>query len=64
MRRPCSRYSRSPCWGSPLGTIIVWVFNIVGTVDMLNASYQGDRLDVGMTPGLQGDAYFIPTVPA
>ena len=42
----------------------MWVFNIVGTVDMLNASYQGDRLDVGMTPGLQGDAYFIPTVPA
>ena len=48
--------------GSRLGTIIVWVFNIVGTVDLLNAFYQADRLGVGMTPGLQGAAYFIPTV--
>jgi hypothetical protein len=38
----------------------VWIFNIVGTVDLLNAFYQGNRL--GMTPGLQGVAYFIPTV--
>jgi hypothetical protein len=44
------------------GTIIVWVFNIVGTLDLLNAFYQGDRLGVGLTPGLQGAAYFIPTV--
>jgi hypothetical protein len=43
-----------------LGTIVVWVFNIVGTVDLLNAFYQGNQL--GMTPGLQGAAYFIPTV--
>jgi hypothetical protein len=48
--------------GRGLGTIIVWVFNIVGSVDLLNAFYQGDRLGVGMTPGLQGAAYFIPTV--
>jgi hypothetical protein len=48
--------------GSQLGTIIVWVFNIVGTVDLLNAFYQADRLGVGITPGLQGAAYFIPTV--
>jgi hypothetical protein len=48
--------------GSRLGTIIVWVFNIVGTVDLLNAFYQGDRLGVGISPGLQGAAYFIPTV--
>ena len=48
--------------GSRLGTIIVWVFNIVGTVDLLNAFYQADRLGVGLTPGLQGAAYFIPTV--
>ncbi len=48
--------------GSRLGTIIVWVFNIVGTVDLLNAFYQADRQGVGMTPGLQGAAYFIPTV--
>jgi hypothetical protein len=44
------------------GTIVVWVFNIVGTVDLLNAFYQADRLGVGTAPGLQGAAYFIPTV--
>jgi hypothetical protein len=44
------------------GTIIIWVFNTVGTVDLLNAFYQGDRLGVGISPGLQGAAYFIPTV--
>ena len=48
--------------GSRLGTIIVWIFNIVGTVDLLNAFYQADRLGVGIAPGLQGAAYFIPTV--
>lgn len=47
---------------SPLGNVIVWVFNIVGTVDLLNAFYQGNRLGIGITPGLQGVAYFIPTV--
>ena len=47
---------------SRLGTIVVWVFNIVGTVDLLNAFYQGNRLGIGSTPGLQGAAYFIPTV--
>jgi hypothetical protein len=44
------------------GTMLVWVFNVVGTVDLLNAFYQGNRLGVGITPGLQGAAYFIPTV--
>ena len=48
--------------GSRVGTVIVWVFNSVGTVDLLNAFYQADRLGVGNTPGLQGAAYFIPTV--
>jgi hypothetical protein len=37
------------------------VLNIVGTVDLLNAFYQGNRLGLGTTPGLQGAAYFIPT---
>jgi hypothetical protein len=44
------------------GTIVTWVFNIFGTVDLLNAFYQADRLGVGNSPGLQGAAYFIPTV--
>jgi hypothetical protein len=48
--------------GSRPGTIIVWVFNTVGTVDLLTAIYRGDRLGVGSSPGLQGAAYFIPTV--
>jgi len=47
---------------SRLGIVIVWMFNIVGTVDLLDAFYQGNRLGVGTTPGLQGAAYFIPTV--
>ena len=47
---------------SRLGTMVVWVCNIVGTVDLLNAFYQGDRLGLGIAPGLQGAAYFIPTV--
>ena len=47
---------------SRLGTIVVWVFNTVGTLDLLNAFYQGNRLGLGIAPGLQGAAYFIPTV--
>jgi len=47
---------------SRLGTLLVWVFNVVGTLDLLNAFYQADRLGVGIAPGLQGAAYFIPTV--
>ena len=47
---------------SKLGLILVWVFNILGTVDLLYAFYQGNRTVVGLAPGLQGAAYFIPTV--
>jgi hypothetical protein len=47
---------------SGLGTILAWAFNIVGTVDLLHAFYQGNRTGVGLDPGLQGAAYFIPTV--
>ena len=45
-----------------LGTILVWVFNIMGTTDLLYAFYNGNRTGVGFAPGLQGAAYFIPTV--
>ena len=62
LRRLCSRSSAIATLGSRLGIVIVWVFNIVGSVDLLNAFYQGDRLGVGIAPGLQGAAYFIPTV--
>jgi hypothetical protein len=45
-----------------LGIVVVWVFNILGTADLLYAFYQGDRTGVGLAPGLQGSAYFISTV--
>jgi hypothetical protein len=45
-----------------LGVVLVWVFNLVGTVDLLNAFFQGNRTVVGINPGLQGAAYFIPTL--
>jgi len=43
-------------------TILVWLVNIVGTVDLLNAFYQADRVGIGNMPGLLGAAFFIPTV--
>jgi len=43
-----------------LGPAMVWTFNIVGTIDLLNAFYQGNRL--ALEPGLQGAAFFLPTV--
>jgi len=45
-----------------LGTILVWAFNLLGTADLLHAFYQGNRTSLGLAPGLQGAAYFIPTV--
>lgn len=48
--------------GSQLFIFIVWLFNVGGAADLLNAFYQGNRLGVGVAPGLQGAAYFIPTV--
>jgi hypothetical protein len=42
------------------GLAIAWAFNIVGSLDLIFAFIQGNR--TGLTPGLQGAAYFIPTV--
>ena len=39
---------------------LVWIFNIFGTADLLNAFYQGSRLSLAETPGLLGAGYFIP----
>lgn len=47
---------------SRLGIVLVWVFNAVGSVDLLVAFYRGNGTGVGFAPGLQGAAYFIPTV--
>jgi len=46
---------------SRLGIVLVWVFNIWGSADLLNAFYQG-VIGVGLEPGQLGAAYFIPTV--
>ena len=42
-----------------LGLLLVWVFNLWGTADLLYAFYQGNS--VGFAPGQLGAAYFIPT---
>ncbi|HKA57955.1 MAG TPA: hypothetical protein VKD28_05015 [Gemmatimonadales bacterium] len=47
---------------SRVGTVLVWIFNLVGTTDLLAAYYNGNRTGVGLAPGLQGADYFIPTV--
>src|SRR5215468_3870612 len=46
--------------GGKMGIILVWAFNILGSVDLLHAFYRG--ISLGFEPGLQGAAYFIPTV--
>ena len=48
--------------GSSLGIILVWAFNILGSADLLYAFYEGNRVALDSAPGLQGAAYFIPTV--
>ena len=41
------------------GVLLAWIFNIWGSVDLLNAFYQGNA--TGLSPGQLGAAYFIPT---
>jgi len=43
-------------WSGP----VVWIFNIFGTADLLNAFYQGYRIRLALAPGLLGVFYFIP----
>jgi hypothetical protein len=43
-------------WSGPL----VWIFNIFGTADLLNAFYQGNRISLALKPGTLGAVYFIP----
>ena len=44
-------------WALPL----IWLFNLWGTADLLNAYYQG-ALGARINPGALGAAFFIPTV--
>jgi len=41
------------------GVILAWIFNIWGTLDLLNAFYQGNA--AGLVAGQLGATYFIPT---
>ena len=45
---------------SSLGIALAWIFNVWGTIDLLNAFYQANA--GGLVPGQLGAAYFIPTV--
>lgn len=40
---------------------MVWIFNVWGSLDLLDAMYQG-RIGVGIDPGQMGAAFYIPTV--
>ena len=42
-----------------LGILLVWVFNLWGTADLLYAFYQGNHVD--LRPGQLGATYFIVT---
>jgi hypothetical protein len=44
---------------SKLGIALVWVFNVWGTLDLLNAFYVANA--TGLSAGQLGAAYFIPT---
>ncbi|MGB7309346.1 MAG: hypothetical protein WBC67_09795 [Candidatus Acidiferrales bacterium] len=46
--------------GTKFAGPLVWIFNIFGAADLLNAFYQGGRISLPNTPGLLGAAYFIP----
>jgi len=41
------------------GVVIAWIFNLWGTVDLLNAFYQANH--AGLMAGQLGATYFIPT---
>jgi len=45
---------------SAWGVAVVWLFNIWGSIDLLNAFYQANN--AGLVPGQLGAAFFIPTL--
>jgi hypothetical protein len=44
----------------PAGVVIAWIFNLWGSVDLLNAFYQAGS--AGLVPGQLGVTYFIPSL--
>lgn len=45
--------------GTRAGTAATWVFNIVGTADLVFAFFQGGTISLPDNPGLLGAGYFI-----
>jgi len=45
---------------SAAGVVIVWIFNLWGTADLLSAFYHANS--AGLVPGQLGVTYFIPTL--
>ena len=45
---------------SAAGLAAAWIFNLWGTVDILNAFYQANH--AGLLPGQLGAAFFLPTL--
>jgi len=43
-----------------MSVLLVWIFNIVGTADLLNAFYQGARISLADRPGMLGAGCFLP----
>lgn len=48
--------------GTSLAGPLVWIFNIAGTADLLNAFYQGARISLANAPGVLGPVYFLPVL--
>lgn len=44
-------------------TPLIWIFNLWGTADLLNAFYQSSLISLPKTAGLLGADYFIPILP-
>jgi uncharacterized membrane protein len=42
------------------GVVIAWIFNLWGSVDVLNAFYQAN--EAGLMAGQLGATYFLPTL--
>ena len=45
--------------GTPVGTVVIWIFNTAGTADLLFGFYLGARIALPDTQGLLGAGYFI-----
>ncbi|HEX3878259.1 MAG TPA: hypothetical protein VHW24_14810 [Bryobacteraceae bacterium] len=48
--------------GSRLGTALAWTVNVIGTMDLLFAFYQGNNTSLADAPGRLGAAFFLVTV--